>query len=329
MRPAVYAALATGAAIVVASQTGYAQSAAAGSTYPARPVRMVIPLAPGGGSDIVGRILAQALTDHWGKTVVVDNRPGAGSAVGTSIAAKATPDGYTTLVSSSSIAISPALYKNLDFDVRRDFTAVTLIASQPSMLVVHPSVSASTVKDLVALAKASPGKLPYASAGVGSATHLGTELLLYASKSEMLHVPYKSAGLATSALLAGEAQVLLTNMASVLPHVSGGRLKALGISASARSSLAPQVPTIAESGLPGFEYATWYGMLVPSRTPLHIVQCIHKSAAEVMKSMEVSKRFTGRGLQIYASTPSEFERYLKGEVDKWARVVKAARISVD
>ena len=164
---------------------------------------------------------------------------------------------------------------------------------------------------------------------MGSATHLGTELLLYVSKSEMLHVPYKSAGLATSALLAGEAQVLLTNMASVLPHVSGGRLKALGISASARSPLAPQVPTIAESGLPGFEYATWYGMLVPSRTPVHIVQYIHKSAAEVMKSAEISKRFTGRGLQVYASTPSEFDRYLKDEVEKWARVVKAARISVN
>lgn len=328
MKSAVYAALATGAALSLAAHSGAAQTSE-DRAYPARPVRMVIPLAPGGGSDIVGRILAQALTGHWGRTVVVDNRPGAGSTVGTAIAAKATPDGYTTLVSSSSMAISPALHRNLDFDITRDFTAVTLIASQPSMLVVHPSVSASTVEDLVALAKASPGKLPYASAGVGSATHLGTELLLYASKSEMLHVPYKSAGLATSALLAGESQVLLTNMASVLPHVSGGRLKALGISSKARSPLAPQVPTIAESGLPGFEYATWYGMLVPSRTPAHIVAYMHKSAAEVMKSAEISKRFTGRGLQIYASSPSEFDRYLKDEVEKWARVVKAARISVN
>jgi tripartite-type tricarboxylate transporter receptor subunit TctC len=232
---------------------------------------MVVPLAPGGGSDIVGRILAQALSDHWGKSVVVDNRPGAGSAVGTSIAAKAAPDGYTTLVSSSSMAISPALYKNLDFDVSRDFAGVTLIASQPSMLVVHPSVKAATVKELLALAKASPGKLPYASAGIGSATHLGTELLLYASKVEMLQVPYKSAGLATSALVSGEAQVLLTNMASVLPHVASGRLTALGISSAKRSALAPAVPTLSESGLPGFEYATWYGMLVPARTPQDII----------------------------------------------------------
>src|SRR5687768_11810968 len=200
--------------------------------YPTKPVRMVVPLAPGGGSDIVGRILAQALTERWGKPVVVDNRPGAGSAVGTSIAAKAPPDGYTTLVSSSSIAISPALYKNLDFDVKRDFAGVTLIASQPSMLVVHPSVGAASLKELVALAGAQPGKLAYASAGVGSATHLGTELFLHTSKTRMLHVPYRSAGLATTAVLAGEVQVLLTNMASVLPHVASGRLKTMGISSA-------------------------------------------------------------------------------------------------
>ena len=218
------------AAVAFASHPAASEEPKRPVAYPSKPVRMVVPLAPGGGSDIVGRILAQALSEHWGKSVVVDNRPGAGSAVGTSIAAKAAPDGYTTLVSSSSMAISPALYKNLDFDVSRDFAGVTLIASQPSMLVVHPSVKAATVKELLALAKASPGKLPYASAGIGSATHLGTELLLYASKVEMLHVPYKSAGLATNALVSGEAQVLLTNMASVLPHVASGRLTALGIS---------------------------------------------------------------------------------------------------
>jgi tripartite-type tricarboxylate transporter receptor subunit TctC len=227
------------------------------------------------------------------------------------------------------MAISPALHRHLDFDITRDFTGVTLIASQPSMLVVHPSVSASNVQGLLALAKASPGKLPYASAGVGSATHLGTELLMHATGTQMLHVPYKSAGLATTALLAGEAQVLLTNMASVLPHVSAGRLKALGISSAERSPLAPQVPTIRESGVPGFEYSTWYGMLMPARTPEHIVHYVQKSAADVLKTSTVAERFTGRGLQTYASSPTEFDRYLKGEVDKWARLVTAARIAVD
>jgi len=317
------------AAVAFASHPAASEAPKSPVAYPTKPVRMVVPLAPGGGSDIVGRILAQALSDRWGKSVVVDNRPGAGSAVGTSIAAKAAPDGYTTLVSSSSMAISPALYKNLDFDVSRDFAGVTLIASQPSMLVVHPSVKAATVKDLLALAKASPGKLPYASAGIGSATHLGTELLLYASKVEMLHVPYKSAGLATSALVSGETLVLLTNMASVLPHVASGRLTALGISSAKRSALAPAVPTLSESGLPGFEYATWYGMLMPARTPKDIVGYVQKSAAEVLKSAPIAQRFTKQGLQIYASSPAEFESYLKSEIDKWAKVVRAANITVD
>ncbi|HYH42288.1 MAG TPA: tripartite tricarboxylate transporter substrate-binding protein, partial [Burkholderiales bacterium] len=194
MRSTVHAGRALALAFTFASASAASQDSAPPRSYPAKPVRMVVPLAPGGGSDIVGRIVAQALTEHWGKSVVVDNRPGAGSAVGTSIASKAAADGYTVLVSSSSIAISPALYKNLDFDVKRDFAAVTLIASQPSLLVVHPSVAASGVKDLVALARSKPGKLAYASAGAGSATHLGTELLLFTSKTEMLHVPYKSAG---------------------------------------------------------------------------------------------------------------------------------------
>jgi tripartite-type tricarboxylate transporter receptor subunit TctC len=290
---------------------------------------MVIPLAAGGGSDIVGRILAQALGAAWGRSVVVDNRPGAGSAVGTSIAAKAAPDGYTTLVSSSSIAISPALYRNLDFDVRRDFAPVSLLASQPSVLVVHPAVKAGSLKELIALAHAEPQKLAYASAGVGSATHLGTELFLYATRSKMLHVPYRSAGLATSAVVAGEAQVLLTNMASVLPHVAGGRLKAIGISSASRSRAAPQIPTLAEAGLPGFEYATWYGMLVPARTPEPIVRFIQSSIAQVLRQPAVAERFSVQGLQTFGSAPREFARYLGREVDRWAAVVKAADIRVE
>jgi tripartite-type tricarboxylate transporter receptor subunit TctC len=288
---------------------------------------MIVPLAPGGGSDIVARIVAQALTQHWGKSVVVDNRPGAGSAVGTSIAAKAAPDGYTLLVSSSSVAITPALYKNLDFDVRRDFAGVTLIASQPSMLVVNPSVSAGNVKELIALSRS--GKLSYASAGVGSATHLGTELLLYTAKTKMLHLPYKSAGLATSAVLSGEVQVLLTNMASVLPHLASGRLKPIGVSSLRRSEAAPQVPTLSESGLSQFDYLTWYGMLAPARTDTSIVNYIQGSVSQVLKQQEISELFTRQGLQTYASAPAEFERYLRGEIDRWGKVVSAADIRVD
>jgi tripartite-type tricarboxylate transporter receptor subunit TctC len=324
---AAHAALAAGVLVGQLATPGYSAESSKATSYPDKPVRMIVPLAPGGGSDIVGRIVAQALTEHWRKSVVVDNRPGAGSAVGTSIAAKAAPDGYTTLVSSSSIAITPALYKNLDFDVTRDFVAVTLIASQPSILVVHPSVKAATVQELVTLSKSS--KLAYASAGVGSATHLGTELLLYTARAQMLHVPYKSAGLATSAVLAGETQVLLTNMASVLPHIGSGKLKAIGVSSVKRSTVAPQVPTLGESGLAGFEYATWYGMLVPKATPAGIVGRIHQGVAEVTKKRDVMERFESQGLQIYASPPTEFDRHLRAEIDRWARVVRAAEISID
>jgi tripartite-type tricarboxylate transporter receptor subunit TctC len=325
-RPA-HAALASGALVVALHAPVFGGERATAATYPDKPVRMIVPLAPGGGSDIVGRTVAQALTEHWKKSVVVDNRPGAGSAVGTSIAAKAAPDGYTTLVSSSSIAITPALYKKLDFDVTRDFIPVTLIASQPSILVVHPSVKATTVQELVTLSIST--KLAYASAGVGSATHLGTELLLYTARAQMLHVPYKSAGLATSAVLAGEAQVLLTNMASVLPHVGSGKLKAIGVSSAKRSPVAPQIPTLSESGLAGFDYATWYGMLVPKGTPPAIVGRLHETIVQVTKKPDVAERFEGQGLQIHVSSPAQFDRYLRAEIDRWARVVAAAEISVE
>jgi tripartite-type tricarboxylate transporter receptor subunit TctC len=326
VRPA-YAALASGALVIVLHTPVFGADRATAAPYPDKPVRMIVPLAPGGGSDIVGRLIARALTDHWKKSVVVDNRPGAGSAVGTSIAAKAAPDGYTTLVSSSSIAITPALYKKLDFDVTRDFIPVTLIASQASVLVVHPSVKAATVKELVALSSSS--KLAYASAGVGSATHLGTELLLYTARAQMLHVPYKSAGLATSAVLAGEAQVLLTNMASVLPHIGSGKLTAIGVSSAQRTPLAPQLPTLSESGLAGFDYATWYGMLVPKATPAVIVGRLHTAVLDVTKNADVAERFTSQGLQVHATAPADFDRYLRAEIDRWDKVVRAAEISVD
>jgi tripartite-type tricarboxylate transporter receptor subunit TctC len=230
-------------------------------------------------------------------------------------------------VSSSSIAITPALYKKLDFDVQRDFVPVTLIASQPSILVVHSSVSAANVQELTALSRTN--RLAYASAGVGSATHLGSELLLYTARAQMLHVPYKSAGLATSAVLAGETQVLLTNMASVLPHIASGKLKAIGITSTQRSAAAPKVPTLNESGLTGFEYSTWYGMFVPTGTSGEIVNRLHGSVAEVVRKQDVAERFSTQGLQVYASSPAEFGRYFAGELLRWDRVVHAAEISVD
>ena len=296
--------------------------------FPAKPLRMVVPLAPGGGSDIVGRIVATALSDLWGQSVVIDNRPGAGSTVGTALVARAPADGYTLLVSSSSIAISPALYKNLDFDIKRDFACITLIASQPSLLAVHASVAANSVRDLVALAKVQPGKLTYASAGTGSATHLGTELLKYNAGIDLLHIPYKSAGLATNALLSNEAQVLLTNMASVLPHVKSGRLKALGISSLKRSPLAPEIPAVAET-VPGFEYATWYGMLAPAGTPGKIITRIQTDTARALKTPHLQERLAAQGLEIFGTSPPEFERFLGVEIAKWDKVIRSAGIRAE
>lgn len=316
---------------VVTANAVSAQGTVRASTrdYPTKPVRMIVPLAPGGGSDIVGRIVALELFNRWGQTVVVDNRPGAGSTVGTSIAAKAPADGYTVLVSSSSIAISPALYKNLDFDIRRDLAGVTLIASQPSILAVHSSVPAGSVKELIALARAHPGKLAYASAGPGSATHLGTELLKYTAGIDLLHIPYKSAGQATFALLSGETQILLTNMASVLPHVRSGRIKALGVSSLKRSPLAPDLPTVAEAGVPGFEYTTWYGMLVPAGTPQFIVNRLQADVSNTIKTSQLRERFAAQGLDIYGTSPAEFGTYLNTEIAKWHKVVRMAGVRVE
>ncbi len=324
--------------LTVAGTLGAAGAAAQATTpakpasirdFPSKPLRMIVPLAPGGGSDIVGRIVAAALADHWGQSVVVDNRPGAGSTVGTALVAKAPADGYTVLVSSSSIAISPALYRNLDFDIKRDFAAVTLLASQPSLLAVHSSVAANSVRDLIALAKAQPGKLTYASAGTGSATHLGSELLKYSAGINLLHVPYKSAGLATNALLSNETQVLLTNMASVLPFAKSGRIKALGISSLKRSPLAPEIPTVAESGIPGFEYATWYAMLAPAKTPLPVVARLQSDTVKVLKVPQMQERLGAQGLEVLGSTSAEFERYLDAEMGRWAKVIRSAGIRAE
>jgi tripartite-type tricarboxylate transporter receptor subunit TctC len=314
-------------ALAPAASTALAQSAAA--DFPSRPVRVIVPLAPGGGSDIVARITAAALGEVWGQTVIVDNRPGAGSSIGTAIAAKAVPDGHTVLISSSSIAITPALYKDLPFDMKRDFAPVSLLASQPSVLAVNASVPATTVKELIAIARAQPGKLAYGSAGPGSATHLGSELFRVAAGIDLLHLPYKSAGLATNALLGGEAQVLLTNMASVLPHLKGGKVRALGVTSLKRSPLAPDIPTVAESGLPKFEYLTWYGMIVPSATPKARVDVLYRDTAKAIRLPQYLERFTQQGLDVFATSPAEFARFLSAEIAQWDAVVRKAGIKID
>ncbi len=301
----------------------------AAEDFPNKPVRMVIPLAPGGGSDIVGRIVAQGLSDHWGKTVVVDNRPGAGSIVGTSIVAKTPGDGYTLLVSSSSFAISPALHKNSGFDARKDFAGITMLASQPSLLVVNANVPVKSLQELIALAQSKPGALSYGSAGVGSATHLGTELFLYTGKLKVQHVPYKSAGLATTAVLNGEVQVLMTNAASVLPHINGGRLRLIGVTAMERTAQAPDVPTLHESGLQGFEYATWYGAWLPSSVPRPMLVKLHDSFQKALALPVVNDRLVKTGLKTYRMSQVEFTQYVERDMGRWKAVIDSAGIKAD
>jgi len=316
------------AAVLLPAATVWAQGGEAQAPYPSRPVRMIVPLAPGGGSDIVGRILAQALTQHWGQPVVVDNRPGAGATMGTAIAARAAPDGYSLLVTSSSHTIGAALYPNLWFDVAKDFDEITLIADQPSIIAVNPAVRAKTLKELVALMQAEPGKLAFGSAGQGTASHLSNELFLMAAGVKAMHVPYKSAGLAATALLGGELQFMVTNMATAVPLVKSGKLRGLAVTSLKRASSLPDLPTADEAGVSKFEYSTWYGMLAPAGLPRKLLAQVHGDTVKVLHSPQVAERFTGQGLEVQGSTPGEFEAYVKAELDKWGRVVRVAGLKV-
>ena len=294
--------------------------------YPSRPIRMIVPFAPGGGSDISGRILAEGLTRALGQTVIVDNRPGAGSTIGADIAAKATPDGYTVFLGNISLAFNAALYKKLPFAALRDFAPVSLVVDQPNIMVSHPSLPAQSLKEFVELARSSPGKLTYASAGTGSGTHLAMEMLLMSLNMKLIHVPYKGTGPALTALLGNEISIFMSTFASALPHVKGGRLRTYGVTSAKRAPALPEAPTIAEAGVPGFEYSTWYGLLVPAATPRPIVQKLNKTTVGLLESAEIQKRYVSQGMDPIPSTAAEFSSKLKGETASWAKVVHAANI---
>lgn len=312
------------AAFLLAAFAAGAAAQSGDAAYPSKPVRMVVPLAPGGGSDIVGRIVAQAMTGHWGQPVVVDNRPGAGGTIGNAIVAKSLPDGYTVLVSSSTMAISPSMIKNQPSDIIRDFQPITLLASQPSIIAAHPKVPANSLKELVDLMKAQPGKFAFGSAGNGTASHLANEQFAVAAGVKVLHVPYKSAGLAATALLSGELQFMVTNMATALPQVKAGRLKGLAVTGTQRVPSVPDLPTAAEAGLQGYEYTTWYAMLVPAGTPAPVAARINRDVTDTIRQPELRERFAAQGLDVHATTAAEFGAYLRAEVEKWSGVVRVA-----
>lgn len=294
--------------------------------YPSRAVRVVVPFPPGGGTDIISRTVAQKLNETWRQPVVVDNRSGANGIIGTDIGAKAKPDGYTVLVVIATHAINPFLYPKLPYNTAADFTPVTLMAQYPFILTAHPSVPAKSVRDLIALARSKPGQLSYASSGNGSGPHLGMELFKSAAKIEVVHVPYKGAGPANTDLISGQVQLMFNNFLAAMPMISAGRLRVLAVTSAKRSQVMPEVPTMAESGLPGFAVTGWYGVLVPAGTPQAIVTKIQSDIAAALRVSAVNSRLKSEGAEPVGSTPEQFAKFLQVETQKWAKVIKDAQV---
>ncbi len=295
-------------------------------SYPARPIRVVVPSSPGGASDLFARLVMLPLSERLGQPVVIDNRPGAGSMIGTDLVAKATPDGYTLLVISSSFVINPSMYKKIPFDSVRDFAPVALLSSYPHLVVVHPSLPANSVKELIALARAKPGTVNFASAGTGTPTQLGAELFKSMAGIDIVHVPYKGGGPALIALFGGEAQLYIGPIVTLLPHVKAGKLKALAVTGAKRSSALPGLPSVAEAGLPGFEQNAWNGLQAPVRTPPTIIKKLNGEVEAVLKMPAIRDRFARDGVEPGRISPEELGAMLKSEIAKWARVIKQAGI---
>ena len=291
-------------------------------SYPARPVRLVVPYAAGGPVDIVGRIVGQKLSEAFHQQVIVDNRAGGGGNIALEIVARAAPDGYTLLMGANGvIAINPSLYKTMPVDTRKDFAPISRVASSAMILVVHPSVAANSVKDLIALARAKPGAINYASSGSGSTAHLSSELFKSMARVNMPHVPYKGAGPALTDLVGGQVQVMFTGVSSTLPFVKSGKLKALAVSSDKRLPLLPDMPTVAET-LPGYEVLTWYGVFAPAATPRHVVERLNSTIAQSFAGADAKAKLAALGADVQTGSPQEFARAVAHETEKWARIVK-------
>lgn len=291
-------------------------------TFPDRPVRLIDPYAPGGGSGVVARLLSAKLPEFWGKQVVVDNRPGAAAAIGTEICARAAPDGYTLCMGTSgSIAISPNMNK-VPYDPVKDLIAITQTSAQSMLVVLHPSVPINSVKELTAFARSNPNKLIYASSGTGGSGHLAVELFQALTKVTMTHVPYKGNGPAVLALLGGEAQLGFNNILAVLPHVQAGKLKAIAVTSTKRAPTVPNVPTLVESGVAGYDATSWNGVFAPARTPRTIIDKIHADIVKVLKTPEIRERLVASGSDPVGSTPEEFSAHVKAELARWGKVIR-------
>jgi tripartite-type tricarboxylate transporter receptor subunit TctC len=301
----------------------------AADTYPSRPIRMIVAYPPGGGTDQVGRVMADQLTATLGQNVVVDNRGGATGNIGTELAARAVPDGYTLLMGNvAPNAVNVSLFKKLGFDPVKDFAPVSLVAITPNILVAHPSIPVKTIKELIAYAKAKPGTLNFPSAGVGSSSHLAGELLKSLAGISMVHVPFKGGGPALIAVIAGEVQIMFATMPAAMPHVKSGKVKPLAVTTGKRSQAMPELPTIAESGVKGYDASTWYGLLAPARTPQAIITRLHGDTVKILAG-PTRQRLEVQGFEPEGGTPSEFTAYIKSEIIKWAKVIKDAGIPAE
>jgi len=299
------------------------------AAYPDKPVRMVVPFPPGGGTDVVARAIALKLTEQWGQSVVVDNRPGAASMVGTEMLARAVPDGYTLGFVSMSHTINPSIYKKLPFDPIADFSPVALAATAPNVLVVNPGVGAKSVAELVQIAKARPGKLNFPSSGNGGVSHLSMEMFRYAAGIDIVHVPYRGAGPALTALLANETQLMMATTPVALPQMKAGRLIALATTGLKRSSLAPEIPTVAEAGYPGFEADTWYGMLAPAKVPPAFVKQANAAVTKMLTQADFKERLAHEGAQPAGGTHAQCAAHIKSEIEKWAKIVRMAKVKIE
>ena len=316
-------------ALLGASLTFAGAIAEAADGYPNRPVRMVIPYAPGGNGDIVARIVADGLTTRLGQQVVVDNRPGGSSIIGTDIAAKSPPDGYTILMVASTFAVLPSLWPKLPYDTLKDLTPISLVGQTPQVLVVTPSLGANNLKEFIALVKANPGKFNYGSTGVGGTANIAGALLNLMAGIHMVHVPYKGTAQALTDVIAGHLHVAIPSITASIPHIKSGKIRALGLTSTKRSSLLPDVPTVAEAGVPGYQAVIWNGALAPAGTPRPILERLNREVAAAARSPEAASRYTALGAETIGSTPEEFAKFLRSEIEQYARVVKASGMKAE
>ena len=298
-------------------------------TYPSKPIRIVVPYPPGGFNDTLGRTLAAKFTESWGQPAVVENKPGGNTLIGSDFVAKSAPDGYTLLVVAFPFSVVPSLFKTMPYDTVKDFAPVILAATSPNLLVVNPQLPVKSVGELVALAKAKPGTLSYASTGNGSSNHISMELFKTLAGVDIVHIPYKGSAPAVTDLLGGQVMLMFDNVPNVLPQVKAGRLRALGTSGAQRSALAPDVPTVAEAGVPGYELMVWFGLVAPAGTPREVVQKLNAEVAKILAMPDVRERFMAQGVEPLGSTPEQFGEHIRAQMAKWSKVVRDAGVKAE